>query len=56
MTHKFGIRFPKTVTKALAIDHQTGTYFWRKALGKDMNKKVKVTWTGAADGMLPEQA
>jgi hypothetical protein len=54
MTHKFGIRFPKTVTEALAFDHQTGTYFWRKALGKEMNK-VKVTWT-AADGMLPEQA
>jgi hypothetical protein len=53
-THKFGIRLPKTVAEALAIDDQTGTDFWRKALGKEMNK-VKVAWT-AADGVSPEQA
>ncbi len=53
-THKFGIRLPKTVAEALAIDDETGTDFWRKALGKEMNK-VKVAWT-AADGVSPEQA
>ena len=40
-THKFGIRVPKTVEEALAIDEETGTDFWRKALGKEMTK-VKV--------------
>jgi hypothetical protein len=53
-THKFGIRLPKTVAEALAIDDQTGTDFWWKAHGKEMNK-VKVAWT-AANGVLPEQA
>ena len=54
MTHKFGIRLPKTVTEALAIDDETGTDFWRKALGKEM-AKVKIAWT-ATDGVSPEQA
>jgi hypothetical protein len=40
-THKFGIQVPKTVEEALAIDEETGTDFWRKALGKEMTK-VKV--------------
>ncbi len=31
-THKFGIQIPKTVKEALAIDKETGTDFWRKAL------------------------
>jgi Reverse transcriptase (RNA-dependent DNA polymerase) len=53
-THKFGIRLPKTVEEALTIDEETGTDFWRKALGKEM-AKVKVTWR-AADGLSPEQA
>ncbi len=53
-THKFGIRLPKTVAEALAIDDQTGTDFWRKAFGKEMDK-VKVAWT-AANGVLPEKA
>jgi hypothetical protein len=44
----------KTVTEALAIDDQTGTDFWQKALGKEINK-VKVAWT-AADGVSPKQA
>jgi Reverse transcriptase (RNA-dependent DNA polymerase) len=53
-THKFGIRLPKTVAEALAIDEETGTDFWRKALAKEMSK-VKVAWT-VADGVSPEQA
>jgi hypothetical protein len=29
---------PKTVEEALVIDDETGTDFWRKALGKEMTK------------------
>ena len=54
MTHKFGIRLLKTVAEALAMDDKTGTDFWQKALGKEMNK-VKVAWT-AVDDVSPEQA
>ena len=53
-THKFGIRVPKTVEEALAIDEETGTDFWRKALGKEMTK-VKVAWK-SADRVSPAQA
>jgi hypothetical protein len=54
MTHKFGIRVPKTVEEAIAIDEETGTNFWRKALGKEMSK-VKVAWK-SAEGVTLEQA
>ena len=53
-THKFGIRVPKTVDEALAIDEETGTDFWRKALAKEM-AKVKVAWR-TVDGVSPAQA
>ena len=53
-THKFGIRVPKTVDEALAIDEETGTDFWRTALAKEM-AKVKVAWR-TADGVSPAQA
>jgi hypothetical protein len=39
-TNKFCVSLPKTVAEALAINNQTGTDFWQKALGKEM-KKVK---------------
>ena len=52
-THKFGIRIPKTVQEALAIDEETGTDFWKRALNKEMTK-VKVTWK-AVDGVTPDQ-
>jgi hypothetical protein len=45
---------PKTVEEAPAIDEETGTDFWRKALGKEM-AKVKVAWK-SADGVPPAQA
>jgi hypothetical protein len=45
---------PKTVEEALAIDEETGTDFWRKALGKEMSK-VKVAWK-SAEGVTLEQA
>ena len=54
MTHKFGIRPPKTVEEAVVIDDEAGTDFWRNALGKDMTK-VKISWT-AAGGVSAEQA
>ncbi len=41
-THKFVVQILKTVEEALAIDEETGTDFWHKALGKKMTK-VKVT-------------
>ncbi len=44
----------KTVEEALAIDEETGTDFWRKALGKEMSK-VKVAWK-SAEGVTLEQA
>ncbi|KAI2501269.1 Reverse transcriptase (RNA-dependent DNA polymerase) [Fragilaria crotonensis] len=43
-----------TVEEALTIDEETGTDFWRKALGKEMTK-VKVAWK-SADGISPAQA
>ena len=30
ISHKFGIRLPKTVDKALQIDRETGTDHWRR--------------------------
>lgn len=33
---KFGIEIPKTVKRALEIDQETGTTFWRDALMKEM--------------------
>jgi hypothetical protein len=31
-THKFGVELPKTVKRALEIDRESGTTFWRDAL------------------------
>jgi Reverse transcriptase (RNA-dependent DNA polymerase) len=33
---KFGLELPKTVTRALEIDAETGTTFWKDALRKEM--------------------
>jgi hypothetical protein len=35
-THKFGIEVPKSVKRALEIDEETGTTFWRDAIEKEM--------------------
>ena len=35
-THKYGIRLPKTIEEALAIDKETGMDLWRKAIEKEM--------------------
>ena len=37
MTHKFGIRFPKTFEEALHIEKDQGKYYWEKALNKDIS-------------------
>jgi hypothetical protein len=42
-THKFGIRLPKSVKEALAIDRETGTTFWYDAICKEM-KNVRVAF------------
>ena len=34
--HKFGIELPRTVTRALEIDKETGTTFWADAIAKEM--------------------
>ena len=50
-THqKFGIELPKTVERALEIDKETGTTFWRDAIEKEM-KTVMVAFD-----ILPEGA
>ena len=40
-TQKFGIELPKTVKRALEIDEETGTTFWRDALQKEMGTVMK---------------
>ena len=35
-THKYGIELPKTVKRALEIDAETGTTFWKDAIDKEM--------------------
>ena len=36
-THKFGIRVPKSVYEALAIDKENGNKLWYTAIQKEMN-------------------
>ena len=40
-TSKFGIELPKTVKRALEIDAETGTDFWKKAIEKEMSTVMK---------------
>jgi hypothetical protein len=42
-THKYGVRLPKTIKEAMAIDRETGTDHWGKAIAKEM-KNVMVTF------------
>jgi Reverse transcriptase (RNA-dependent DNA polymerase) len=39
-THKFGIEVPKTTKRALEIDKETKTDFWRKAIEKEMKNNA----------------
>jgi hypothetical protein len=36
MTHKYGVRMPKTVGEALHLDRESGTTYWREAIDKEM--------------------
>jgi hypothetical protein len=54
-THKFGIRLPKTVAEALAIDEASNTDLGAKLINKEM-AKVKVAWKTRDDGFTPQQA
>ena len=42
-SQKYGIRIPKTVAEALAIDRETETTFWRDAIHKEM-RNVRVAF------------
>ena len=46
---KFGIEVPKTVKRALEIDKETGTTFWRDAIEKEM-KTVMVAFDVKEEG------
>ncbi len=48
-SHKFGIRVPKTVDEALAIDRETNTNFWHNAIQKEM-KKNRIAFKSLDDG------
>ena len=48
-TQKFGIELPKTVKRALEIDKETGTTFWRDAIQKEM-KTVGVAFNILDEG------
>ena len=37
MTHKFGIKVPKTVKEAVALDKENGNDLWCKAIQKEMS-------------------
>ena len=40
-SHKYGIRIPKSVEEALAIDRANGNHYWRNAIEKEMgNNRV----------------
>ena len=43
MTHKFGIKVPKTVEEALALDKENGNDLWWKVIQKEMSA-VKVAF------------
>ena len=43
MTHKFGIKAPKTVEQALALDKEDGNDLWWNAIHKEMSA-VKVAF------------
>ncbi len=36
--HKFGIKVPKTVKEALALDRKNGNTLWADAIGKEMKE------------------
>ncbi|KAL7537428.1 hypothetical protein ACHAWF_005758, partial [Thalassiosira exigua] len=53
ISHKYGIRVPKTPEEALRIDKDTRTEFWEKTMIKEMTK-AKVSYE-LVDGCTPEE-
>ena len=51
-THKYGIRLPKSIKEALAIDKETGTTFWRDAIAKEM-KNAMVSFQFSDNDEIP---
>jgi hypothetical protein len=54
-SQKFGIELPKTVKRALEIDKETGTTFWKDAIKKEM-KTVSVAFNILDDGAYEPKA
>ena len=52
MTHKFGIKVPKTVEEALALDKEKGNDLWWKAIQKEKSA-VKVAFKILDDDEKP---
>ena len=52
MTHKFGIKVPKTVEEALGLDKENGNDLWWKAMQKEMSA-VKVAFKILEDDDKP---
>ena len=49
---KYGIELPKTIKRALEIDKETGTNFWRNALRKEMDA-IKGAFNILEEGATP---
>ena len=57
-THKFGLEIPTTVKRALEIDRETGTDFWRKAIEKEMHHVLcafEILADGAAEPRMSKR-
>ena len=39
-THKYGVRLPKSIAQALEFDLESGTYYWAKAIAKEMKNNL----------------
>ena len=51
--HKYGVRLPHSVQEALAIERETGTDFWWKAIQKELSKVMVALEFD--ESMTPEQ-
>jgi hypothetical protein len=51
-THKYGIRVPRTVAEAYALDKENGNTMWRDAIRKEM-KNTEVAFKFLDDGVRP---
>ena len=52
-SHKFWMRFTKTLKEAYDIDRQSGTEFWTKAIAKEMTK-FRIAFE-KLDGVTPDE-